>query len=143
MRATLRRTRRAALRASGGGCCDAQALWHAAPNFHRPVTAELPAASLRIDSLPRVVSETYVHVACSRSAQVATYADPQQPVQSSDEWTVDGSQRPLAPTKSARHMTRRPPRRAPCLARHYQVTMRASFQRVGPGKPGSQLPVGD
>jgi hypothetical protein len=23
------------------------------------------------------------------------------------------------------HMTRRPPRRAPCLARHYQVTMRA------------------
>ena len=41
------------------------------------------------------------------------------------------------------HVTRRPPRRAPCLARHYQVTMRASFQRVGPGKPGSQLPVGD
>jgi hypothetical protein len=25
------------------------------------------------------------------------------------------------------HVTRRPPRRAPCLARHYQVTMRASF----------------
>ena len=23
------------------------------------------------------------------------------------------------------HVTRRPPRRAPCLARHYQVTMRA------------------
>jgi len=41
------------------------------------------------------------------------------------------------------HMTRRPPKRAPCLARHHQVTMRASFQRVGPGKPGSQLPVGD
>ena len=41
------------------------------------------------------------------------------------------------------HVTRRPPRRAPCLARHYQVTMRASFQRVGPGKPGSQLPVRD
>ena len=38
------------------------------------------------------------------------------------------------------HVTRRPPRRAPCLARLYQVTMRASFQRVGPGKPGSQLP---
>ena len=41
------------------------------------------------------------------------------------------------------HVTRRPPRRAPCLARHYQVTMRASFQRVGPGKPGPQLPVRD
>ena len=25
------------------------------------------------------------------------------------------------------YVTRRPPRRAPCLARHYQVTMRASF----------------
>ena len=31
-------------------------------------------------------------------------------------------------------MTRRPPRRAPCLARHHQVTMRASIQRVGPGQ---------
>ena len=31
-------------------------------------------------------------------------------------------------------MTRRPPRRAPCLTRHHQVTMRASFQRVGPGQ---------
>jgi hypothetical protein len=29
--------------------------------------------------------------------------------------------------RQAIHMTRRPPRRAPCLARHYQVTMRALF----------------
>ena len=37
-------------------------------------------------------------------------------------------------------MTRRPPERAPCLARQRQVTKRAR-QCVGPGKPGSQLPV--
>jgi secretion/DNA translocation related CpaE-like protein len=41
--------------------------------------------------------------------------------------------RPGAHNRSA-DVTRRPPRRAPCLARHHQVTKRASFQRVGPGQ---------
>jgi hypothetical protein len=40
-------------------------------------------------------------------------------------------------------MTRRPPKRAPCLARQEQVTMRALFNVLAQVKPGSQLPVGD
>ena len=40
-------------------------------------------------------------------------------------------------------MTRRPPRRAPCLTRHQQVTMRALFKVLVQDQPGTQLPVRD
>lgn len=39
----------------------------------------------------------------------------------------DAESRSTTGLRPAMHMTRRPPRRAPCLAHHYQVTMRASF----------------
>jgi hypothetical protein len=38
-------------------------------------------------------------------------------------------------------VTRRPPRRAPCLTRHQQVTMRALFNVLVQDQPGTQLPV--
>jgi hypothetical protein len=53
---------------------------------------------------------------------------------------VEGVARPRA-TPAARDAA--PTEAGAVPARHYQVTMRASFQPVGPGKPGSQLPVGD
>jgi hypothetical protein len=40
-------------------------------------------------------------------------------------------------------VTRRPPRRAPCLTRHQQVTMRALFNVLVQDQPGTQLPVRD
>jgi hypothetical protein len=40
------------------------------------------------------------------------------------------------------HVTRRPPRRAPCLARHYQVTMRASFNVLAQANLDRNFPSG-
>ena len=39
-------------------------------------------------------------------------------------------------------MTRRPPRRAPCLARHYQVTMRASVNVLAQANLDRNFPSG-
>jgi hypothetical protein len=45
----------------------------------------------------------------------------------SDDWGMSAESSATRTPRQAIHMTRRPPRRAPCLARHYQVTMRALF----------------